>query len=368
MNMRSPRTLTPHAVLGVCGFALLFFLGCGGKEQVEQEPVVRPIKMMTIGGGGGGGTLEYPGEVQAAQNAEISFEVPGKIVELPVDEGQSVRKGALLARLDNADFVAARDRERARMQAAKAEYERHQELYETNAVSLADLEAKRRNFEVTEAQLRTAQKALDDTRLLAPFGGQVARKIVDEFQNVQAKQPILLLQDESSLEVVISVPERDWAQAKPGLTLEERTERAEPKVEISSIPGRQFNAHIKEFATIADPTTRTYRATFGFDAPSDVTIRAGMTAKVILTISGDVEAVAGTIMIPSNAVESDENGNPYVWKIDPDAMTVSRNSVVLGELSGSQITVQSGLTDGDRIAISGVNALREGMQVSELNN
>ena len=360
-----PSRTAPSWRLFGAALVALTLVACGEEPQEEVE-VARPIKMLTLGGGAGRGSLEYPGTVQPSQNAEMAFEVPGRIIGFPVDEGQAVSQGATLARLDPADYEAARDIEQARVNAAKADYERYRELYASDAVSLQDLDVRRRNFEVAEAKLRTAQKALDDTRLRAPFSGIVARKLVDDFQNVQAKQSILILQDESGLEVVVNVPERDAALAVPGLTLEERTARTNPVVQISAVSDRQFPARITEFSTTADPVTRTFAATFAFDPPSDVQIRSGMTAKVILTVPGSGDEAPTRFTVPANAVAADEDNDPYVWKVDESTMRVSRVQVAVGDLAGADVEILRGLSSGDVIAISGVHNLREGTLVSRL--
>ena len=348
------------------GFA--FAVAACSQEPPEPEAVVRPIKMLEIGAAAAGGTLEYPGEVAAAQSAEMSFEVSGKIVEFPVVEGQQVDRGTPLARLDPSDYRAALETEVARRNAAKATYERTRTLYESGAASGEDLDAARRNYEVTGAKIKTAEKAVSDTTLKAPFSGKVARKVVEEFQNVQAKEAILLLEDDSALEVKVSVPERDWAMAKPGLTAEERTARGTPVVTISSIPDRQFQAHLKEWATSADPVTRTFPTTFAFDAPDDVRVLPGMTARVTITLPDDLSGEQGGVSLPSNAVPSDESGNPYVWRVDASSMTVHRVTVTLGELSGSEVEILSGVESGDLIAISGVHHLSEGAPVRSLED
>jgi RND family efflux transporter MFP subunit len=347
---------------------VLAVLGCG--EEAEEQPVVtRPVKMLTLGAGATATSVEYPGSVAAVQNAEMAFEVPGRITEFRFREGQAVNGGQVLALLDPRDYEASRDAEEAGRNQARAEYRRYQELYAENAVSLQDLEARQRGAEVANARLRQAQKAVDDTRLIAPFSGVMARKLVQDFQNVQAKQPVLILQDESSLEIVVNVPESDVVLAVPGLSPQERTARTNPQVELSSLSGRRFPARFQEFSATADPVTRTFPVTFAFDAPADVAVRSGMTAKVILTPPRVAAAAqATTFSIPANAVLSDEGGSPYVWKVDESTMTVSRAPVVVGTLSGSEIVVQSGLVSGDVIAVTGVHQLREGLVVRRLED
>ena len=347
---------------------LTLAIACGGEEQAEEAPVARPVRMFTLGIGVSEGTLEYPGVISPTQNAELAFEVAGRIVEFPVDEGQAVQRGQVLASLDARDFAAARDAAAASMNAAKADYDRYRELYASDAVSQQELELKRRNYELAEARNRTADKALADTRLRAPFSGTVARTLVDGFQNVRAKEPILILQDESGLEVVVNVPERDFVLVTPGLTLEERTARANPEVELSAVPGRRFPATLTEFATTADPVTRTYAVTLAFEPPSDVAIRSGMTAKVIVTVPPGLDQEVLAFTVPADAVIGDENGNPLVWLVDEASMTISRAPVVLGELIGTDVEIVSGLASGDVIAITGVNNLRDGMLVRRLEN
>jgi RND family efflux transporter MFP subunit len=148
----------------------------------------------------------------------------------------------------------------------------------------------------------------------------------------------------------------------PGLTIEERNRLAKLRVSISSIPDRSFPAWIKEFSTTADPVTRTFKATFAFAPPDDVTVRPGMTAKVTGT-GGASRAPSGALAIPARAVLTDETGEAFVWVVDPKTMTVKRTPVAAGDLSGESIAIRSGLAGGEQIAISGVHQLRDGMQV-----
>ena len=130
---------------------------------------------------------------------------------------------------------------------------------------------------------------------------------------------------------------------------------------VSAIPGRKFPAKLKEFATTADPTTRTFAATFSFDAPDDDNVLPGMTAKLVLV--GPDAASASLYQIPVQAAVEDEGGKPYVWVVDPESMRVRQVYLTLGELTGSSVQVTSGLAGGAWVVTSGVHQLREGMEV-----
>ena len=134
---------------------------------------------------------------------------------------------------------------------------------------------------------------------------------------------------------------------------------------VTALPDRSFPAEITEFNTTADPVTRTFRVTLRFDPPDDVNIKPGMTATVRIHIQPDLQIVAGqsSISIPASAAITDETGEAFVWLVEPGSMTVKRNPVELGRLSGNRVFVSSGLTSGQQIAISGVHHLRDGMLV-----
>lgn len=348
--------------LGSLACLLLAVVGC--REEPPQRAVaVQPAKLLTIGESGSGAAREYPGVVSAAQRADLAFEVSGQMIEFPVDEGDPVDKGAVLGRLDPRDYQARLDSAIAILRKAQADYRRTSNLHKEDpgAIALTRLDADKRGVEVAEARTREAEKAYEDTILRAPFGGVVGRKLVDDFANVQAKQPILVLQDVSHLEMVVNVPERDFAtRPRAGASLDELTDQIQPRIVVSSLPDREFPARLKEIATTADPVTRTFAVTFRFANPEDVNVLPGMTAKVVVRAAG---GATDQVLIPAHAVAAASDGQSFVWLVDPDSMTVSRRPVTLGPLQGDQVQVRSGLGAGDVIAISGVAVLRDGMQV-----
>jgi len=352
------------AVIGGC--LSLTVAGCG-RGDVEEKPVARPVKIMTIGESSGGDWREYPGTIKAALNADLAFEVAGRIIERPVKEGEKVKKGTVLARLDDRDYVAQLDVAKANLRKAQSDYRRGQNIYkeDSGAISKQRIDGYRRAAEVAEAELQVAEKALQDTMLQAPFDGVMARKLVDDFANVNAKDPVLVFQDTSHLEIRINIPERDMGGEGPKETDAEITARLKPEVVVTSIPDRSFPARVKEVATTADPETRTFQATLIFENPEDVRVFPGMTAKIRVKASR-IRGYSDTIAVPVNAVRDDENGRAFVWLIDPSSMTVRRTPVQVGAMFGSDIEIRQGLSRGDMIATSGVQALREGMPVRKL--
>ena len=341
--------------------------GCGGAEPDVESPLVRSIKMMEIASRSAGRRLEYPGRVSPIVESELSFEVPGRISYFPVKEGQWLEEGEVIARVDDHNFRAEVTSFQARLNSAQADYDRFSALLADGAVSQRDLETRRRNYEVAQSNLAIAEKALEDTELRAHFAGRVARKLASDFQNVLAKEPVVLLQDDRVLEIKADVPERALTADKVTLSVDSLTRRFSPSVSITSIPGSSFPAQIKEMATVANPATRTFEVTFSFEPEGNIRILPGMTARVTVEQPVDDDSSDQGFMIPSNATAIDDQGRPFVWRIDSSSMQAEAVVVALGAVTSADVTIYGDLSDGDLIALSGVHQLREGLQVQRLS-
>lgn len=349
----------------VVAAAWTMILAACSEPVVQQENVARPVKMVTVEGPEAAPSIEYPGVLSASQSTEIGFEVSGKIIEFPVREGQQVAAGDVLALLDPRDYQAKLNRAQARLDAATADYNRYKELVEQGWVSQQRFERETLSHEAALADFQTAEKALQDSTLRAPFAGNIARKIGDNFQNVQAREPILEIHDVSSLEIDINIPEQDFVRVERGLSTEEITRRASPMVIIPTAPDQPIPARVKSFTTTADPMTRTFGVTLAFNPPQGLNLLPGMTARIRITPSrGDLGRAS--IRVPATAVLADDDGNAFVWRYDAATAAVEAVPVEVGRLIGNEAEIISGLSPGDRVAISGISSLRAGMKVYEL--
>jgi len=346
-------------ILGAALLAALMTAGCGRKEEPERAPVARPIKTLRITGGGEG-RLTFPGTVQAMDRAELSFRVNGPLVELPVNEGDEVKKGQLLARLDPRDYEIAAAEAQAVFEKSEADLARYQRLYEQEAVPLADLELARAQRDMSKARYDQARADVRDTRLVAPFDGWVGRRFVQNFEDVQAKERILTLHNIENLEIVVDVAEGLVARVKKVQGI---------YVRFSAAPEEEFPLTLQEFSAEADPKTRTYQVTLSFPQPKNIRVLPGMTGTVVAV---NPEAMGqdqgGTFVVPVSAVGGGDSGTPYVWIVDEEGMFVTRRDVRVGSVTGTDgIQILEGLTGGETIALTGVTQLTEGAQVRLMN-
>lgn len=350
-----------HCVLAGAILLLVGAAGCRGGEEAEAAAVVRPVSTFVVGQGYEG-RLTFPGTVQAANRAELSFRVPGPLIEFPVNEGDQVARGELLARIDPRDFLIAVSEEKAGFDQAEADARRYQRLYEREAVPLADVQLYQARRDVARARYEQAQANLDYTQLRAPFAGQIGIKHVENFEDVQARESVLSIHDFSVVEVVIHIPESIIATVRGVRT---------PSIGVvfDALPDQLYPATIKEFAVNADPSTQTFPVTITMPQPEEINALPGMTATVAMEMELDTDMEDVPLTVPANAVFADEAGTSHVWLIDPSSSTVSRHPVRVGPVIGTEsIVILSGLQTGDLIATAGIFQLEEGQEIRPLGS
>jgi len=345
--------------VGLTSFVSFCLIGCSEKPQ-EVKQVIRPVKTMIVGGASSDFQRTFTASVRASDRVELAFQVPGKLIELPIKKGQNVEQGDMIGRLDPRDYKSNLQSAQAEYDKALANFKRGDELVEKGFISRTDYDRLRARRDVTAAELDKAKKALEDTSLKAPFGGVVAQRFVENFTEVRAKQKIISLQDTSLLELVVYIPEHIVA-----IMRQDGPARATIFAEFNAIPGEQFPLTIKEFSTQADAKTQTFEYVLTMPRPEGRNILPGMTANVRAKgTSIDESQVPASVTIPAIAVFADKESQPHVWIIKQPDNTAHARQVTTGQLSGTdQIEILDGIESGEVIAIAGVSQLREGMRV-----
>jgi RND family efflux transporter MFP subunit len=357
--------------LGKLGAVCLLAVFTSGCTEEEERPVVaQPVRIFLIEDGKERSFRSFPGEVVSPRTGRLSFEVSGRLLEFPIQNGELVKKGDLIGQLDTADFIATRDSAQASFDAAKINFERNEALQQRGAVPMAVVDRARQEYDMADASLRTAVRALDQTRLLAPFDGRIADRIARELQNVRAQEQVAILEDISTLEVEINIPERDMMIGSRGLTVEEARDLLEAKVEFSSVSGGRVDLELQSFNTRANPVSRTFLVTFAFQPPPDQNILPGMTCSVLVrrTMNDATETVDGkpVRMVPVEALTT-HSGASTVWRLDPKSMTVSAVPVEISSIKGGAALIRAEkLANGDEIVSSGARFLAEGTPVSRM--
>lgn len=292
-------------VLVLSLISTVVFTGCIEQEETKiEKPKTKIVKILDLKDSKKVlESFEYPAQVEALQDSTMAFEVSGKIVKFYYQEGQKVKKDSTIARLDDTIYKANYNSARANYNQAKKDYERYQKLFESKSVAKVELERQRQNLDVTKAAMQVAKKNLDETKLVAEFDGIMAKKMVDDFARVTAKQPIVRLQDNSSYKIKFFVPESDVLEVKGELTPKYISSIADFYVILGANKDKKYEAKLIDISTTAEEVTRTFESTLLIKPQKNMTILPGMTAQVKAVAK---EATEQRVFIPYKSVFTDD--------------------------------------------------------------
>jgi RND family efflux transporter MFP subunit len=353
----------PHAAC----LALLLLAGCA-EEAPPVETPLRPVRWIEAEVGDGTRLRSFSGSAKASTESTLSFKVSGTVQSIPVQVGDRVTAGQLIAELDPRDYElqvqeanASLVDTKAQAREAAANHERYRLLYEADNTSKSELDAARAADESAAAavdaaskRLEIAQLQLGYTRLEAPIDGAIADKFVDVNENVAPGAAIADLSSGSRIEVDIAVPEVLITQVQPN---------SDCSVTFDALPGRSFDATVTEVGVASTGLQTTFPVTVRLrDAVDEV--RPGMAAVVRLELE-DADT-RPRVLVPAVAVGEDRVGRFVYVVLDdgPNQGRVERREVVLGDMTaGGELEVFEGLDGGDRIITRGMSKLSDGMSV-----
>ncbi len=342
-------------IFGVFFLICIMLQSCGNDEK-DQQKIVRPVKAFQVTQPQSTLMRVFPGITLAANETTLAFQVPGQIIKLPIFEGDQITQGQIIAELDNVKYQESVNELYAKLMRDKGNYDRANILIKSGHISVADYDKVKSAYLMTQANYNSALTDLNNAKLIAPFAGIIAKKFVKNYEYITAKQPIVLLQDKTNIDLEINVPEKDIVNLKSNEMKQRKMFAA-----FDALPKQNFNIKLKEYSSQADTQTQTFRIVFTMPKPENVNILPGMT----VSIHVDMGQKSGEnfYVIPSSAVFLDENHIASVWLIDKKTMHVKKRSVKTSTLIGDQIRIFSGLAPNDFIVISGVHYLTESQEV-----
>jgi len=347
---------------GVFLMALMTILGCNPQDEQTQQ-IVRPVKVAQIVDQGDS-VMSFAGDVRARYETILSFRVAGKLLTRHVDVGDRVRKGQVLAELDQNDYRLAVQDLQAQLASAVANRDflrddvaRYRELLAQNVTSPPEFDrhqtaytTARERAAALQAQLGHSVNQLAYTKLSADRDGVVTALEAERGQVVSAGQAVVKLAQLDEKEIHFDVPEHRL----PGLK-----RRLAVNITLWTDHERRLKGQIREIASAADPASRTYRVKATLLEDQE-TAQLGMTATVWIHSN-----MSSRMTIPLSAVFTPQNkpGQPHVWLVDEQTSTVRSAPVQVGEpMDGEHIAVR-GLASGQWLITAGVQRLVEGQAV-----
>lgn len=331
--------------------ALSLVAACGGESNAPKAAVndVHPVQVYIVQRESLQRTINAVGTVRFRRETPLGFTTAGKVATVRFEEGDSVKRGALLAALDTttvgADVsVATAERDRAR-----SEFERVRSLYADGWITKARFEAAESALKAADARVRQAGFASGTAQLYAPSSGIVLARNVQAGQVIAAGTPALIL-GEADSGFIFRVPiiDRDATKLRVGMAAE---------ISVESLASGPIQATISEIDGRANEATGAFSVQFAL--PGNPKLRSGQigTATIKLPASEN-----GSLQIPASALFGVRTGEGLVYVVNAENKVETRN-VAIERLTDQFVIVSGGLLPGDQIVTSGLEKLRPGSKV-----
>ncbi|MBL8269695.1 efflux RND transporter periplasmic adaptor subunit [Steroidobacter sp.] len=294
--------------------------------------------------------VEALGTVRAKESVDITAKVADRVAAIHFEEGKQVKKGDVLVELDNeearADLAAAEAAERD----SRSLYKRSQELFQTKALSEAQLDQLEATMLANQARVAAARSRVNDRVIRAPFGGRVGLRNVSLGSLVSPGGVITTLDDLSTVKLDFAVPELFLSSLQPGLTVEARS---------SAYPNTVFKGRVDSIDTRVDPTTRAIVVRALADN-RDARLRPGMFMTLQL-----VRKAGKALMLPESAIVP-EDSKHFVFVV-ADGRALKRE-IVIGRRRPGEVEILEGATEADVVVIDGTLNLHDGTAVAARND
>ncbi|RYZ70026.1 MAG: efflux RND transporter periplasmic adaptor subunit [Lysobacteraceae bacterium] len=309
-----------------------------GPDAVPVEVVkaaLRPVAASYTGTA----ALEPRGE------AQVVAKTSGVALSVMVEEGQQVRAGQPLVRLDPDRARLAVAQASAQMHKLENNYSRARQLVSQQMISANDVDQIRFDLENARAQHRMATLELSYTTVVAPISGVIASRSIKTGNFVQINTPIFRIVDNSRLEATLNVPEREIATLKAGQPV---------GLVADALPGQDFTGVVDRISPVVDAGSGTFRVVCAFSGGG--LLQPGMFGRIRI----DYDKRAEALVVPRAALLDDE-GDPAVFVVRGGK--ASRVAVKLGYMDGEWVELREGIKVGDGVVTAGKIALRDGTPV-----
>jgi membrane fusion protein, multidrug efflux system len=293
--------------------------------------------------------VEALGTVRAKESVDITAKVADRVAAIHFEEGKQVKKGEVLIELDNeevrADLAAAEASERD----SRSQYKRSQELFQTQALSEAQLDQLEATMLGNQARVAAARSRLNDRVIRAPFDGRVGLRNVSLGSLVNPGAVITTLDDLSIVKLDFAVPELFLSSLKPGLTIEAQS---------SAYPNATFKGRVDSVDTRVDPTTRAIVVRALVDN-KDNRLRPGMFMTLQL-----VRSAGQALMLPESAIVP-EDSKHFVFVVADNR--AHKREITIGRRRPGEVEVLKGVTDDEVVVTDGTLNLNDGTPVASRN-
>ncbi|WP_396587025.1 efflux RND transporter periplasmic adaptor subunit [Bermanella sp. R86510] len=340
---------------GLLWVALAGLSACSSDDtNGPEKEVAKVVQLAEVKIANQENEFSFPAKVVAKTTANMAFQVSGRLDEINLPEGQVVKQGEVLARLDAEPFKRAVRTAQVRVKQAKLELDRVKAIAEKGIGSAQSVDNAQVAYDLAQLDLENARQNLEYSVLKAPFNGVVAKRLIENEGFIATGSPVARIQDLSKIHFEFDVPERLISRYS-------RNQIATANAYIDGSVNKEFPITYVEHSTEPDPVTQTYKVTYAMSNDGNLDITPGVRATI--NIVGNRSSQPEVLGVPVSAIVTSPNDNMYVWLYNPDTQRISKQTVTTGPMLKGYVAVLAGLEKGQQVVSAGATKLEDGMLV-----
>lgn len=348
-----PAVLLGAALLAACG-------GSGGPEAEKKaeaaedektETAAIPVEVAAVARDDIYAVYSGTAALEAFAEAEVVAKVGGEIREILAEEGQTVQRGQVLARLDGDRLRLELEQARANLEKARQEYQRNTELHEKGLLAAGAFENLKYELDALKAAFELARLEYSYTEIRAPINGVVSERLVKVGNTIAVNTPMFRVTDLDPIVSYLHVPEKEFGKIEHGQPV---------FITIDALPGQRFRGVVERISPVVDAGTGTFKVTVEVDE-EDTALKPGMFGRLDIVY----DSRPARLLVPRPAVVETESG-PAVYVVSDGV--VERRDVETGIAWQNRLEIVSGVDESEQVVVVGQSGLRDGARVKVVVN
>jgi membrane fusion protein (multidrug efflux system) len=339
--------------LGLLAAVVSVHIGCGrgsDSDDGKDDEVAVPVEVAAVILGDISSYFTGTATLEAEKETEVVAKVGGVVSRIYVEEGDYIKRGQALAKLDDEKLSVQMEQATANLKKLETEYQRSVELYDERLISDQDFQRAGFEYESQKATYDLQRLELEYTSIRSPISGVVSERMIKVGNMLGINQPVFRVTDLDPLLAVLHVPERLVGELKVGQI---------SKLSVDALADETFAGQVERISPVVDPSTGTIKVTVTvYDASRR--LKPGMFARI--NIVNDVHT--STVLAPREAIiEEDKETSVFVVRDS----TVFKQDIETGYVNSIYIEVTSGLMVGDTVVTLGKGSLKDSVKVEFVN-
>jgi len=319
-------------------------------SETNYENKLVKVTVSKVSANGLDGSLTYNGTITPTITTPLSFLLPGTITNIYVEEGDFVKKGKILARIDESTYRTAYEGTTATEKQAQDAYNRLKTVYDKGSLPEIKWQEITAKLQQAKSVNKIAYQNLSNTLLRAPSKGYIGKRNVEIGESAISGEPILTLVSINNVYVKIAVPENEINKFNKNLSAD---------ISIPALGSEIYKGEVDKIGVVANTVSKTYDVKI-IVANKNGVIKPGMACDVTIKMNPKVDIIT----IPYQSLTKDEDGNNYVFVVDPNSKIVSKKKVKLGSFVNNKIEILSGISKGDLIVVDGKQKITDNQKVT----